>query len=231
MEEIGYGVHIADTVKNMPYEAAIQTEDIAEQLAAAFALPYKQAKALTNVKLKRMADKGEIERLQKGIYCQVKQTVFGKSTPSIDRLMKKILTEHNGIKIGYESGTFMLNKLGLTTLIPRNMEITTNRYTAKLPKDCHIQLKKPAVTVTHDNWKYLQFIDLAILLPKAHIDAARPELLLARYAKRQELDIPTLIFIARKYYPSKAILPLIDLLMEVNDELTSRQRRICSSAL
>jgi hypothetical protein len=60
MEQTGYGEHIAQTVRNMPYEAAIQTEDIAEQLAGKFALPYDQAKALTNVKLKRMADKCEI---------------------------------------------------------------------------------------------------------------------------------------------------------------------------
>jgi len=40
MEQIGYGEHIAETVKNIPYEAAIQTENIAAQLAETFALPY-----------------------------------------------------------------------------------------------------------------------------------------------------------------------------------------------
>ena len=221
MEQIGYGEHIAETVKNIPYEAAIQTEDIAAQLAGTFALPYAQAKALTNVKLKRMADKGEIERLQKGVYCQVKQTVFGRVTPSMDQVMKKTLTEQNGARIGYESGTFLMNKLGLTTLIPSDMEITTNRYGAKLPEDCHIKMKKPAVPVTDDNWKYLQFIDLTIALADAHIDAQKPELLLAGYAKQQELNGLVLLFTARKHYPAKVILPLIDLLMEVNDELTS----------
>lgn len=221
MEQIRYGEHIAETVKNIPYEAAIQTEDIAAQLAGTFDLPYAQAKALTNVKLKRMADKGEIERLQKGVYCQVKQTVFGRVTPSMEQVMKKTLMEQNGAKIGYESGAFLMNKLGLTTLIPSDMEITTNRYGAKLPEDCHIKMKKPAVPVTDDNWKYLQFIDLTIALADAHIDAQRPELLLAGYAKQQELDGLTLLFTARKHYPAKVILPLIDLLMEVNDELTS----------
>ena len=80
------------------------------------------------------------------------------------------------------------------------MEITTNRYGAKLPKDCHIKLKKPAVPVTEDNWKYLQFIDLTMALADAHIDAQRPELLLAGYAKQQELDGLALLFTARKHY-------------------------------
>ena len=114
-----------------------------------------------------------------------------------------------------------MNRLGLTTLIPRNMEITTNRYGAKLPKDCHIKLKKPAVPITDDNWKYLQFIDLTMALADAHIDAEKPELLLTGYAKRQELDGLALLFTARKHYSAKVILPLIDLLMEVNNELTS----------
>ena len=47
--------------------------------------------------------------------------------------------------------------------------ITTNRYGAKLPKDCHIKLKKPAVPVTEDNWKYLQFIDLTMALADADV--------------------------------------------------------------
>ncbi|MBP3038464.1 type IV toxin-antitoxin system AbiEi family antitoxin domain-containing protein [Bacillaceae bacterium Marseille-Q3522] len=221
MEQIGYGEHIAETVKNIPYEAAIQTENIAAQLAGTFDLPYAQAKALTNVKLKRMADKGEIERLQKGVYCQVKQTVFGRVTPSMEQVMKKTLTEQNGARIGYESGAYLMNQLGLTTLIPRDMEITTNRYSAKLPKDCHIKLKKPAVPVKDENWKYLQFIDLTMALSDAHIDVEKPGGLLAGYAKQQELDGLALLFTARKHYPAKVILPLIDLLMEVNDELTS----------
>jgi len=222
MEQIGYGEHIADIVRNMPYEAAIQTEDIARRLAEMFALPYEQARTLTNVKLKRMADKGEIERLQKGVYCQVKQTVFGKTSPNIDEVVKKTLIEQSGTKIGYESGAFLLNKLGLTTLIPRDIEITTNRYGAKLPEDCHIRLRKPPAAVTDDNWKYLQFIDMVSELSNAHIDAEKPELMLAVYVKRQKLDGIMLIFTARRHYPAKVLLPLIDLLMVVEDEFTSR---------
>lgn len=222
MEQIGYGEHIADTVRNIPYESAIQTEDIAEQLAVKYALPYDKAKTLTNVKLKRMADKGEIERLQKGVYCHVKQTVFGKVTPSIDEVVIKTLTVQNGTKIGYESGAFLFNKLGLTTLIPRDIEITTNRYGAKLPEGCHIKVRKPSAVVTDENWKYLQFIDMLCELPNAHIDEEKPEQLLAQYAQKQQLDGLTLIFTARRNYTSKILLPIIDLLMEVKNEVTSR---------
>ena len=222
MEHIGYGEHIADIVKNMPYEAVIKTEDMAERVAEAYALPYEKAKTLTNVKLKRMADKGEIERVQKGVYCQVKQTVFGKVTPSIEQVMKNTLTEQNETIIGYESGAFLINKLGLTTLIPRDMEITTNNYRTKLPEGCNIKLKKPVINVTENNWKYLQFIDIVVELPSAHINAERPEIILTKYAKLQQIDGLKLIFTARRYYPTKVIIPIIDILMEVDNEFTSR---------
>lgn len=213
MEPLGYGEHIADTVRNIPYEAVIQTEDIAEQLAAQFAIPYDKARTVTNVKLKRMADKGEIERLKKGVYCHVKQTVFGKATPNIDEMMAKTLTMQNGEKIGYVSGAFLLNKLGLTTLVPRNIEITTNRWEVKLPEGCHIKARKPPATVTDENWKYLQFIDTVNELPNTHIDAENLAQLLVRYAGKQQLDSLTLIFTARKHYTGKVVLRMIDLLM------------------
>lgn len=221
MERIGYGEHISNAVENMPYECVIQTEDIAKKLAAEFELPYDKAKVLTNVKLKRMADKGEIERVQRGVYCHIKQTVFGKVTPSIDEIVIKTLKIQDDKRIGYESGASLLNRLGLSTLLPRDIEITTNRYGAKLPEGCRIVTCKPAVAVTDENWKLLQFIDLVSELPNVHIDAENPEQLLRQYAKKQQLDTLMLIFTARKYYSPKVLIPLIDLFMEVEYEVTS----------
>lgn len=217
MEQLGYGEFIADTVKNLPYESAIQTEDIAEQLAERFALPYDKARKLTNVKLKRIADKGEIERLQKGIYCHVRETVFGKAAPDIDEMVMKTLTEQDGAKIGYESGASLFNKLGLTTMIPRDIEITTNRYRTKLPECCHVKARRPPAVVTDHNWKYLQLIDAVKELPNAHIDAEKPEQLLAEYIKKQQLNGLTLILIARRHYTQRVLLRVIDSLEFIDD--------------
>ena len=126
-----------------------------------------------------MTDKGEIERLQKGLYYHVKQTVFGKASPEIDQVVMKTLTVQIGAKIGYESGASLLNKLGLTSLIPRHIDITTNRYRTKLPERCHIKMWRLPAVVTDQNWKYLQLIDAVKELPNAHIDAEESEQLLA----------------------------------------------------
>lgn len=118
----------------------------------------------------------------------------------------------DGSRIGYESGAGLLNRLGLSTLLPRKIEVTTNQYRAKLPEGCHIKLTKPAATITDDNWRYLQFIDAAVCLPDAHIDAEAPAAECA--GKKQELNPLTLIFLARKHYPAKIVLRLTDLLIE-----------------
>ncbi|MEA4933278.1 MAG: hypothetical protein VB071_06815, partial [Lawsonibacter sp.] len=159
-----------------------------------------------------MADNGEIERLQKGMYCHVKETVFGKLTPDIDQMVMETLTQQDGAKIGYESGAALFNKLGLTTMIPRDIGITTNRYRTNLPERCHIKVRRPPTVVTDQNWKYLQLIDVVSVVPNTHIDADHPEQLLAAHIKKQQLDGLTLILTARRYYPQKVVLRVIDLL-------------------
>lgn len=221
MARRGYGAEIAEIVKAIPYEDPIQTEDVAQQLAKRFAMPYDKAKTVTNVKLKRLADQGDLKRLQKGVYCHVKQTIFGPVAPDIDQIVARNMTLRNGMRIGYESGAALFNRLGLSTLLPRKVEITTNQYKATLPDGCRIKLGKPIAAVTDRNWRYLQFIDVVELLPDAHIDAEAPELLLAAFMKEQRLDPLTLIFTARKHYSSKTVLRLTDLLMEVDNDPAS----------
>jgi len=210
----GYGAEIRKAVSKQPYDALIRTEDIAAHLASSFSMPYDKAKAAANVALKRMIDRGELKRIQKGIFCRVRRTAFGVTAPDINKLMTKVLTVNAGDRIGYESGTSLLNRIGLSTLMPRTIEITTNQYGMQLPDNCCIKLKKPATEVTTANWKYLQFIDIAKVFPDSHIDAEDPKRLLMTIVKKQELDPLTLIITARKHYPSKTVLWLTDLIME-----------------
>lgn len=213
MEQAGYGLEIVRFIDKIPYENLIRTEDVARHVADIFTIPESKAKAVTNVKLKRMADNGDIQRIQKGVYCHVKQTVFGVVTPNIDEIMVKALTIRNGARIGYESGASLLNRMGLTTLLPRSIEITTNQSTAQIPEGCHIELKRPPTEITDENWRYLQFIDAAGNVADACLDADDATQTLQTIAKKQKLDTLTLIFTARRYYSARTTLKLTDLLM------------------
>ena len=201
MTNTACGAEITQIVDALPYEELIRTEDVAGQLANRLSIPYDKSK---------------------GVYCRVRQTVFGPIAPDIDQIALKSVTVKDGSRIGYESGAGLLNRLGLSSLLPRKIEITTNQYRAKLPEGCHIKLTKPAATITDDNWRYLQFIDAAVCLPDAHIDVEAPARLLNVLAKKQGLNSLTLIFLARKHYPAKTVLRLTDLLMEADNEPASR---------
>jgi len=218
MAQTGYGSEIIKIIDALPYEKLIQTEYVANQLAQRCLLPYDEARAAVNVKLKRIADKGNLRRIRKGVYCHVRQTVFGPVTPDLDHMIARSFMIKDGKRIGYQSGAGLLNYLGLSTLLPREIEITTNQYRSKPPDNCHIRLRKPVAAIADDNWKYLQFIDVVDCLPTAHIDAKVPEQLMKALAAKRGLEPLTLIFTAKRYYPAKTVLRLIDLLMEEDDK-------------
>ena len=215
MEKPGFGAEIVRAVNSLPDETIIRTEDIAQRLSQRFSLPLAQAKTVTNVKLKRMADKGEIKRLRKGAYCHFQQTPFGQVAPSAEAMMLRLLTVRDGRRIGYESGPSLCNRLGLGSLIPRDIEITTNSFGTHLPPDCHIRLRKPPTEVTDGNWRYLQFIDVVAALDKTPVDADHPEDVLRRFVHRQHLEPMTIIVTARRHYSQKTVLRLVDLFAEV----------------
>ena len=119
MTKTACGAEILQIVDALPYEEMIRTEDVAGLLAERLSIPHDKARAAVNVKLKRMADRGTLKRLRKGVYCRVRQTVFGPIAPDIDQIALKSVTVRDGNRIVYESGAGLLNHLGLSTLLPR----------------------------------------------------------------------------------------------------------------
>ena len=65
---------------------------------------------------------------------------------------------------GYYSGYTFANQVGLTSQVPVTIEIVSNEASAKVRdikiKDQIIRLRKPKTTVTKENAKVLQFLDL-----------------------------------------------------------------------
>ena len=218
MEYQGYGKFIMGTIDRSRYGTAIFSEDVARDLAVQFTIPLDHAKKVVNVNLKRLTDKGIIERLQSGIYYKAKETVFGKMKPNIDAVMTRFLTVNGEDIIGYETGASFQNSIGLITLMPKVKEIVTNRYRIKLDKKCHIAVRRPKTKINKENYKYLQFLDLVNEFPTAYTDATDPSLLLNEYVDKENLDKLKLIFLAKKYYPQKTLLILLDVICEVEYE-------------
>ncbi len=170
------------------------TDDMAVTVADAYHIPLAKAKAITNNQMKRIADAGQIERVQKGLYYRAKQTVFGKVRLNYDQLAIQLLTKQDQDVIGYVSGAAFLNKIGLTTLLPKQIDVVTNQYRRVLPEGCHVKVKRPAATITTENYSYLQLLDAIEAMQTSHVDAENPYELIRAAAQKSKLQPLNLIF-------------------------------------
>lgn len=206
-----YGEYITRIVAEFPDREIFGTEQIAQRVADAYMLPLQHAKAVTNNQLKRLTDAGHIDRIQKGIYYKAKHTVFGKVRPDLDGYAVQLLTMQGEQVIGYVTGAAFMNRIGLTTLIPREIEIVSNQYRRVLPDGCHVAAKRPAVQVNAENYRYLQLLDAIEVLNESHIDAENPYELIRAAAEECNIEPLDLIYHARKHYPVKTLLRTVDI--------------------
>jgi hypothetical protein len=213
MEHRTYGEFITKKIADIPYGQAFQTDVIAEAMAEEYKVPVNKARPITNVTLKRLADKGLIERYQKGVYYRARQTVFGKARPSEELIETQLLTRRGDEIIGYETGFSLMNKLGLTTQVPKRREIATNAYRKNID-DRFIIVRKPVITVNTGNFRYLQLLDVIRDLQEAPVDVENPKGLLRNFAEKSNLDTVQALTYARQHYPQKTLLNLVDVLVE-----------------
>lgn len=213
-----YSNQILKIIEEFPAGELFTNERIAELLKKEFDLTASNAELITNNKLKRLFDDGKIERIGKGVYYVPKQTVFGKVKPDYNKYVIDLLTKDNDEIIGYESGAHFLNRIGLSTLIPREIEVVSNNYRKKLPEACLITAKKPPVLVTNENFRYLQILDVVSGMNTFHIDAENPTKILNSVISRNGLDPIKLAGYARKYYPQRILPKVIDIV--IGDDLT-----------
>lgn len=75
--------------------------------------------------LRRLVEKGEIERLSPGLYYKPKITPFGEVGPTMEERFRDLLYKDNR-PVGYLTGFYAFNLLGLTTQQSTTLEIGTN---------------------------------------------------------------------------------------------------------
>jgi hypothetical protein len=211
MEKKGYGEYIWDLIRSLAVNKPITTELVAANLAASFGINIESAKKITNVNLKRLTDKGELIRIRRGLYGKTQQTIFGKLPPNADELMTDYLLHDGEGVIGYMTGATLLNAIGLSTMIPRERHIVSNRYPFDLPDNLPIRISKPVIEITFDNVPYLQTLDAIDAMNRYPIDADSPESLLHDMIIRKNLSNERLIWYARHYYGTKTLQKTIDI--------------------
>ena len=131
----------------------------------------------------RLTGDGKIVRFGRGQYYKPRQTVFGATRPRESDFIKSYLFSGNK-QVGYITGLSLYNKWGLTTQVPRVVEIaTTAKRNAPRVGGLNIRLVKSRhANISRDNAGCLQFLDVLKNIKK--IPDAEPGELLAGLKKR-----------------------------------------------
>ena len=115
--------------------------------------------------LKKLTDVGKIKRFDKGIYYLPKKSIFKSGTrPTLENVLEYKYLQNNNKRCGYITGLLFFNQLGLTTQVPMQYEIVSNRATnnyreTTLAKS-RVIIRKPKINVTEKNYVALQFLDM-----------------------------------------------------------------------
>lgn len=215
--EITYIKYIADYINKKETGLPIYTADVAQAVAKQYRIDITQAKKVVNVNLKRLMEAEDIERFQKGIYYKTKKTPFGKTKLNPNYIITDKYVKRDDQIFGYETDDTFLNKLGLTTQIPKYKYIATNYYKNngyQKNDTLYTALRKPKTTVTKENYKYLQILDVIENREKTSIDAINPNKVLNRYLKENDIDFRKLIAFAGKYYGEEALKGIAEIAQE-----------------
>lgn len=120
--------------------------------------------ALTQ-QLKKLCNNGLLMKYDKGIYYIPKTTLL-KSTvgPNADMVARyRFISRRNRIE-GFYSGNSFANQLGITTQVPRVVEIVSNNTNSSNREvkigNRRFYVKKPIVRITNENVYVLQMLDL-----------------------------------------------------------------------
>jgi predicted transcriptional regulator len=168
--------------------------------------------------IERLIKKGIIKRVSPGQFFKPKNTIFGEILPNEEEILKPYLFK-NGKRIGYITGTYLYNKLGLTTQIPQIIKIASRGKEVKVNKaNLKIKPAKSYVDVTNKNFQYLEILDVIkdfSKIPDLNIESGI-QILLNLFQKLNQKEIERLIKYSLNYPPRT--IALLGALLEQNGE-------------
>lgn len=188
----------------------IYTSVMAECVAKEYDTTKDKAAAAVAVAVKRIIENNRMEELrcyQKGIYFRTIQTPFGEVGINKERL---IADKYLVPDMGYESGLTVLHQMGLTTQMPRERVLVTNRAgeCARRDRKLGVTVKPPKTKITAENKEYLRILDVLELLKIAPIDTVQPYKVIADFIRENNLTYNTLLAMADRYYNRDTIIEL-----------------------
>lgn len=144
-------------LENYGYDEPIFTDQVKEDLT--------MNPNTVRQQFKRLADKGQIEKVQNGLYfIPEKQPLFGAPVLNVERIIQRKFLKNKNNVTGYITGTNFANQLGLTSQTAATSTVVTNN-TSSIQREVtfynnKVIVKKPRVRITNENYQLLQVLDL-----------------------------------------------------------------------
>ena len=206
-----YGRHIDEYVQKQPDNIVISNARVAAALATDHGLDLTRAKKIVNMKMKRLADTGKLERIKKGLYGKVHDTVFGKVGLITANVYTGLLMQDNGITTGYFAGPTLLNAIGLNNHLPRERHIATNHWRWQVPVEANIRIYKPPEAINEKNAPYLQAIEMIAAARKYGTTESDPATAMRKIMQGYQLNRDMLVSYAHKHCTKVMFLAVIEI--------------------
>ena len=122
-------------------------------------------KSALNQQLKKLCEKGLLQKYDTGVYFIPKKTLL-KSTvgPNADMVARyRFISKGDNIE-GFYGGNFFANQIGITTQVPKIVEIVSNNTNSSNREirigNRRFYVRKPVVQITNENVYVLQMLEL-----------------------------------------------------------------------
>lgn len=171
------------------------------------ALPrYEQSPAAVIKAISRLVQDRRLARLSNGKFYVPKKGILGEMKPSDSELIRSVLYDKNELK-GYVTGSALYNQLGLTTQVPRTIEIAFDGG-AQTKDFGTIRIKKiiSRMPIRKGNVKLLQYLDVLKDIKKISDSDINLSLKIMRkrISDLSQEDQKKLTNLAKKYYGPQA---------------------------
>ncbi len=205
-----YIEYVCELITGQEVGKPIYVNIISDCMAKEYDIPLKKAAGAVAVACKRIMDGRMIPELrfyQKGIYYRATSTPFGETGIDKDQLIEDKYLKDN---TGYETGLFVLHRLGLTSQLPKERILATNHASdcARVDRKLGVVVRPPKVKINAENKQYLKILDVLDILDDAPVDADNPYDIIGEYIERLGLEYVKLLALADNYYNRNTILQL-----------------------
>lgn len=124
-----------------------------------------KSKSYTRLAIKKLVDKGALERFYNGVYFLPYKTILGtRGKISFEKFLDKKFLFNNNETVGFIGGVRLANMYGFTTQNSSGYDIYSNAATTKqralVIDNRKVNIYKPYVKINKDNVKVLEFLEL-----------------------------------------------------------------------